>query len=170
MVGRSLRVAVVGCGPAGLYATEHLLEQRRVAVEIDLYERLRTPWGLVRSGVAPDHPEKRLVIDRHFVFLLRDPRVRYLGNVAVGTHVSHAELTSWYDVVLYASGATGDARLDLPGEDLPGCWSAREFVGYYNGHCDRRRPDGLATARVHSPSPTARTSFMSSLLPPCSRR
>ncbi|MFE5702724.1 FAD-dependent oxidoreductase [Rhodococcus koreensis] len=136
MVGQPLRIAVVGAGPSGLYAIEHLLEQQRSAVEVDLYERLPTPWGLARLGVAPDHPEKKLVIDRHFAFLLQDPRVRFLGNVEIGTDVAHAELASWYDAVLYASGGTGDVRLGIPGEDLPGCWSAREFVGFYNGHPD----------------------------------
>ncbi|MFE3055758.1 FAD-dependent oxidoreductase [Nocardia sp. NPDC059239] len=138
MSKQPLRIAVVGAGPAGLYAIEHLLEQGRFAVEVDLFERLPTPWGLARSGVAPDHPEKKLVIDRHFAFLLQDQRVRFLGNVEVGTVIHHSELVSWYDAVLYASGATDDTRLGIVGENLPGCWSAREFVSFYNGHPDHR--------------------------------
>jgi ferredoxin--NADP+ reductase len=126
----------VGAGPSGLYTTEHLLEQQGLAVEVDLYERLPNPWGLVRSGVAPDHPEKKLIIDRHFAHLLQDARVRLLGNIEVGTDVGHAELSTWYDAVVYTTGAAGDVSLGLPGEDLPGCFSAREFVGFYNGHPD----------------------------------
>lgn len=132
----SLRVAVVGAGPAGMYTIEHLLEQMQVELEVDLYERLPNPWGLVRSAVAPDHPEKKLVIDRHFAHLLQDSRVRFLGNVEVGTDVGHAELIRWYDAVVYTIGAAGDVQLGVPGEELPGCLAAREFVGFYNGHPD----------------------------------
>jgi ferredoxin--NADP+ reductase len=137
-VSRVLRVAIVGTGPAGMYALGHLLEESRLQIEVDLFERLPTPWGLVRGGVAPDHPEKKLVIDRQFVFLLKDPRVRFFGNVDVGRDIQPAELDEWYDAVIYASGADGDARMGIPGEALPGCWSAREFVAFYNGHPDYR--------------------------------
>jgi ferredoxin--NADP+ reductase len=119
-----------------MYAVQHLLEQRDVAVEIDLYERLPTPWGLVRAGVAPDHPEKKLIIDRQFAFALRNPRVRFLGNVEVGRDVRPAELSEWYDATIYATGAASDTRMGIPGEELPGCYAAREFVGFYNGHPD----------------------------------
>lgn len=132
----ALRVAVVGSGPAGLYAIEHLLAQHHVAVEVDLYERLPTPWGLVRSGVAPDHPDKKRVIDRQFDFQLKDARVRFIGNVEIGRDIQHAELAQWYDGVIYAVGAASDTRMDLPGDRLPGCWAARQFVAYYNGHPD----------------------------------
>ncbi|WP_369758831.1 FAD-dependent oxidoreductase [Nocardia sp. 348MFTsu5.1] len=146
---KPFRIALVGSGPSGIYTIEHLLEQRRIAVEIDVIERLPNPWGLARSGVAPDHPEKKLVIDRHFAHLLKDSRVRFFGNVEIGRDVGHAELVSWYDAVVYASGASGDVRLGLPGEDLPGCFSAREFVGYYNGHPDLRDlPLDLSTERA----------------------
>lgn len=136
-----LRIAVVGTGPAGMYAAEHLLEDRNLDVEVDLYERLPTPWGLIRGGVAPDHPEKKLVIERLFDYFLKHPSVRYFGNVEVGADVHPDELTQWYDAVIYAVGASGDARLGIPGEDLPGCWSAREFVAWYNGDPDFSRRD-----------------------------
>ncbi|MEJ0026337.1 MAG: FAD-dependent oxidoreductase [Rhizomicrobium sp.] len=132
----AFRVAIVGAGPAGLYAAAQLLERRDLNIEIDLFERLATPWGLVRAGVAPDHPEKKLVIDRQFDFYLRNARVRFIGNVEIGHAISHAEIVEWYGAVVYAVGATGDNRMGIPGEELPGCWSAREFVGFYNGHPD----------------------------------
>lgn len=132
----SLRVAVIGSGPAGLYSIQHLLEQTLFDVRIDLIERLPTPWGLIRAGVAPDHPEKKQITDRLFQFYLKHPRVRFFGNVEVGTDISHAELTSLYDAVIYAVGADDDRSLGIAGEELPGSWSAREFVAWYNGHPD----------------------------------
>src|SRR3546814_2410862 len=131
-----MRVAVIGAGAAGMYAVESLLERREFAVEIDLYERLPTPWGLVRAGVAPDHPEKKQVCDRQFDFQLKDARVRFIGNVAIGRDVTAAELSQWYDAVIYAVGATADIRMGLAGEELPGCLAARAFVAFYNGHPD----------------------------------
>ncbi|MCY4425941.1 MAG: FAD-dependent oxidoreductase [Halieaceae bacterium] len=127
-------VAIVGSGPAGMYAIEHLLEQTDLNVEIDLYEKLPTPWGLVRAGVAPDHPEKKLVVDRLFNYYLNHPRVRFIGNVEIGEDLRHAELAQHYDAVIYAIGATSDAQLGIPGEELEGSWAAREFVAWYNGH------------------------------------
>lgn len=139
MTARPLQVAVVGAGPAGMYAIEHLLDDLAMAaVEIDLFDRLATPWGLVRSGVAPDHPEKRLVIDRLFAHLFSDSRVRFIGNVHVGRDVGHDMLSAAYDAVVYASGATGERRLGVPGENLANCLSAGELVGFYNGHPDHR--------------------------------
>ena len=134
--GRTLRIAVVGTGPAGMYAAEHLVEDRNLDVEVDLYERLPTPWGLIRGGVAPDHPEKKLVIERLFDYFLKHSSVRFFGNVEIGVDVHPDELSQWYDAVIYAVGASGDARLGIPGEELPGCWSAREFVAWYNGDPD----------------------------------
>ena len=89
-----LRVAVVGSGPAGMYAIQHLLEQSLFDVDIDLFERLPTPWGLVRAGVAPDHPEKKLIADRLFRFFLKRDNVRFFGNVEIGSDISHDELTA----------------------------------------------------------------------------
>lgn len=132
------RIAVVGAGPSGMYAVQHLLEQHDMDLEIDVFERLPTPWGLVRYGVAPDHPEKKMVAQRLFHFLLNKPEVRFIGNVEIGTDVSADELAAWYDGVVYATGAQGDLRMGIPGEDLPGCAAAREFVSWYNGHPDYR--------------------------------
>ncbi|HEX4689965.1 MAG TPA: FAD-dependent oxidoreductase [Solirubrobacteraceae bacterium] len=130
------RVAIVGAGPAGAFAAAELLRARG-DVEIDLFERLPTPWGLLRGGVAPDHQEiKRLedTFDRHT--LARG--CRFLGNVEVGRDVSHAELLEHYHAVVYATGAQTDKSLGIPGEDLPGSRPATEFVGWYNGHPDYR--------------------------------
>jgi ferredoxin--NADP+ reductase len=145
---RPLRVVVVGAGPAGMYAAGHLLEGPggtyldgrlqqlvRRRVEVDVLDRLPTPWGLVRHGVAPDHPEKKLV-QRIFEETANRPGFRFFGDIEVGTHVSHQELLDWYDAVIYAHGASGDAPLGIPGEDLPGSLSARELVAWYNGHPD----------------------------------
>lgn len=145
-----VRIAVVGSGPAGLYALEHLLNRRDIAVEVDVLERLPTPWGLVRAGVAPDHPEKKLIVDRHYTHFFNDPRVSFLGGVDVGSDVKTGELSTWYDAVVYATGADDDAALGVPGEDLSGCWSARELVAWYNGHPDfsHLRPDLLTQRAV----------------------
>jgi ferredoxin--NADP+ reductase len=133
---KPIRVAVIGAGPAGMYSIERLLDSCGFAVEVDLYDRLPTPWGLVRAGVAPDHPEKKLVADRSFSHLLKNERVRFIGNVEIGQDISAEELAAAYDAVIYAVGASGDVRIGVKGEDLPGCLAAREFVGYYNGHPD----------------------------------
>ena len=130
----SLRVAVVGSGPAGFYAAAALL-QSDLDVEADMIERLPTPWGLVRLGVAPDHPNIKAV-SRAFERTARQPGFRFLGNVEVGRDVEHDELVRLYDAVVYAFGAQTDRRLGIPGEDLPGSWAATEFVAWYNGHHD----------------------------------
>jgi ferredoxin--NADP+ reductase len=130
------RVAIVGAGPAGAFAAGALLRAHGDA-EIDLYERLPTPWGLLRGGVAPDHHEiKRLeeTFDRQT--LARG--CRFLGNVEVGRDVTHDELMRHYSAVVYATGAQTDKSLGIPGEDLPGSRPATEFVGWYNGHPDYR--------------------------------
>ena len=130
------RVAVVGAGPAGAFAADRLL-RRRGDVEIDLFERLPTPWGLLRSGVAPDHQEiKRL--DETFDRETLGRGCRFFGNVEVGVDISHAELMEHYSAVIYATGAQTDKSLGIPGEDLPGSWAATEFVAWYNGHPDYR--------------------------------
>jgi ferredoxin--NADP+ reductase len=131
---RALRVAVVGSGPAAFYAAGHLLDAERPA-EVDMIERLPTPWGLVRLGVAPDHPKLKEV-SRAFERIAQKPGFRFLGNVEVGRVVEHDELMRLYDAVVYAVGAQTDKRLGIPGEDLPGSWSATEFVAWYNGHPD----------------------------------
>jgi ferredoxin/flavodoxin---NADP+ reductase len=129
-----LRVAVVGSGPAGFYAAGVLLAADPPA-EVDLLERLPTPWGLVRLGVAPDHPNIKAV-SRAFEKIAARPGFRFFGNVEVGRDVRHEELASLYDAVVYAVGTQTDRRLGIPGEDLPGSWPATEFVAWYNGHPD----------------------------------
>src|SRR5213592_3389388 len=129
-----LRVAIVGSGPAGFYAAGALLDSD-LAVEVDLIERLPTPWGLVRLGVAPDHPKLKTV-SRAFERIADQPGFRFLGNVEVGRDLYHDDLVRLYDAVIYAVGAQTDRRLGIPGEDLPGSWAATEFVAWYNGHPD----------------------------------
>jgi ferredoxin/flavodoxin---NADP+ reductase len=134
MTDRPLRVAVVGSGPAAFYAAGHLLDSHEGA-EVDMLERLPTPWGLVRLGVAPDHPNIKAV-SRAFEKIAARAGFRFLGNVEVGRDVLHEELGELYDAVVYAVGAQTDRRLGIPGEDLPGSWAATEFVAWYNGHPD----------------------------------
>src|SRR5215831_7050691 len=134
MADSALRVAVVGSGPAGFYAAGALLDAER-GIEVDMLERLPTPWGLVRLGVAPDHPKLKSV-SRAFERIAEKPGFRFFGNVEVGHDLSHADLLRLYDAVVYAFGAQRDKRLGIPGEDLSGSWSATEFVAWYNGHPD----------------------------------
>ncbi|MFL5944599.1 MAG: FAD-dependent oxidoreductase [Gaiellaceae bacterium] len=132
----NLRVAVVGSGPAGFYAAGALLDADP-PVEVDMLERLPTPWGLVRLGVAPDHPKLKSV-SRAFERIAEKPGFRFFGNVEVGRDLSHQDLLRLYDAVIYAFGAQTDRRLGIPGEELPGSWSATEFVAWYNGHPDHQ--------------------------------
>jgi ferredoxin--NADP+ reductase len=131
---RSLRVAVVGSGPAGFYAAGALLGAE-AHVEVDMIERLPTPWGLVRLGVAPDHPKLKSV-SRAYERIAEQPGFRFLGNVEVGRDLHHSDLARNYDAVIYAVGAQTDKRLGIPGEDLRGSWPATELVAWYNGHPD----------------------------------
>jgi ferredoxin/flavodoxin---NADP+ reductase len=135
----ALRVAVVGSGPAGFYAAGALLDAD-TPIEVDMIERLPTPWGLVRLGVAPDHPKLKSV-SRAYEKIAAKPGFRFFGNVEVGRDVTHADLLRIYDAVIYAVGAQTDKRLGIPGEDLPGSWSATEFVAWYNGHPDFQELD-----------------------------
>jgi len=138
-MSRQARIAIVGAGPAGAFTAAALLRSHG-DVEIDLLERLPTPWGLLRGGVAPDHQEIKRLEDRfHSETLARG--CRFLGNVEVGVDVSHAELMAHYSAVIYATGAQTDKSLGVPGEDLPGSWAATEFVAWYNGHPDYRELD-----------------------------
>jgi len=129
-----LRVAVVGSGPAGFYAAGALLSAD-VPVQVDMFERLPTPWGLVRLGVAPDHPKLKTV-SKAFERIAERPGFRFLGNVEIGRDIEHEDLARLYDAVVYAVGAQTDRRLGIPGEDVPGSWPATEFVAWYNGHPD----------------------------------
>jgi ferredoxin--NADP+ reductase len=135
-----LRVAVVGSGPSGFYAAGHLLKSKShpdLNVQVDVYDRLPTPWGLVRGGVAPDHPNIKAV-SRVYEKTAAHPEFRFYGNVEYGRDLTHADLHDRYHAVIYAVGAQTDRRLGIPGEDLPGSWAATEFVAWYNGHPDFR--------------------------------
>jgi ferredoxin--NADP+ reductase len=140
------RVAIVGAGPAGAFAAARLLSIGG-GPEVDLFERLPTPWGLLRGGVAPDHHEiKRL--DRSFDDKVLARGGRFFGNVEVGTDISHADLMRHYSAVIYAVGAQTDKRIGIPGEELPGSLPATDFVGWYNGHPDRRDLEPGLSART----------------------
>ncbi|MCS7058680.1 MAG: FAD-dependent oxidoreductase [Meiothermus sp.] len=134
---RPLRVAVIGSGPSGIYATETLIKQGEVPVRVDVFDRLPTPFGLVRYGVAPDHQTIKSVT-KVMQKVLQDPKVRFFGNVAFGRDLSYEDLRRHYDAVIYTVGASSDRHLNIPGEDLPGSLSATEFVAWYNGHPDYR--------------------------------
>ena len=135
--GHPLRVAVVGSGPAGFYAAGHLLSAKDLTVEVDMFDRLPTPFGLVRAGVAPDHPKIKSVTRVYEKTAAREG-FRFFGNVEVGRDVSHAELKERFHAVIYAVGAQTDRSLGIEGEDLPGSWAATEFVAWYNAHPDFR--------------------------------
>jgi ferredoxin/flavodoxin---NADP+ reductase len=130
---------VIGSGPAGFYAAGHLLKDGAggdsIDFEVDMIERLPTPWGLVRSGVAPDHPKIKSVT-RVYEKTAAHPRFRFFGNICFGEHVSREELLEHYHAIVYATGTPVDRPLGIPGEDLPGSHAATEFVGWYNGHPD----------------------------------
>jgi ferredoxin--NADP+ reductase len=128
----SSRAAVIGAGPSGFYATEQLL---KAGFGVDLYELLPTPFGLVRAGVAPDHPKIKSVT-RMYEKTAQHPAFRFFGGVELGVHVSRDELLERYHAVVYAVGTATDNRLGIPGEDRPGSHSATEFVAWYNGHPD----------------------------------
>jgi ferredoxin--NADP+ reductase len=130
-----LRVAIVGSGPAGFYAAEALFAHPEVDCEVDMIDRLPTPFGLVRAGVAPDHPKIKNVI-RRYEKTAGHEAFRFFGNVTVGEAVTARELESMYHAVIWAYGASADRRLGIPGEDLAGSHAATEFVAWYNGHPD----------------------------------
>ncbi len=132
-----LRVAVVGAGPTGFYATDQLLKHPEVAVTVDMYDRLPTPFGLVRCGVAPDH-QKIKNVTRVFDKVAQNPGFRFFGNVEIGKDLTVDELRQYYHMIFYATGAQADRNLGIPGEDLIGSHSATEFVAWYNGHPDYR--------------------------------
>jgi len=132
MSENALRAAVVGAGPSGFYATDQLL---KAGFEVDLLEVLPTPFGLVRAGVAPDHPKIKSVT-RVYEKTAKHPGFRFYGSVELGNHVQRQDLLDRYHVVLYAVGTASDNKLGIPGEDRPGSHGALEFVAWYNGHPD----------------------------------
>ena len=130
-----LRVAIIGSGPSGFYAAGQLIAELGDGVEVDMYDRLPTPFGLVRAGVAPDHPKIKSVT-RVFEKVAANPNFRFFGNVEFGTHIERHELESHYHAVIYAVGTPSDRSAGLGGEGLEGSWAASDFVGWYNGHPD----------------------------------
>ena len=132
-----IHVAIIGSGPSAFYAAQDLLKHPDLVAEIDMYERLPTPYGLVRGGVAPDHPKIKSVT-KVYDRVAAHERFRFFGNVAFGTDITHDELASHYHAIIYAVGAQTDRRLAIPGEDLDNIHGAAEFVGWYNGHPDYR--------------------------------
>ncbi|WP_299564963.1 FAD-dependent oxidoreductase [uncultured Mycolicibacterium sp.] len=150
---RPVYVAIVGSGPSGFFAAASLLKAADTGdladVRVDMLEMLPTPWGLVRSGVAPDHPKIKS-ISAQFERTAADTRLRFFGNITVGEHVQPAELAQRYDAVVYAIGAQSERRLNIPGENLPGSVAAVDFVGWYNAHPHFRdmEPDLTGTRAV----------------------
>jgi ferredoxin--NADP+ reductase len=134
---RPLRVAIIGAGPAGFYAAEQLFRQERLAVQVDMFDRLPTPFGLVRFGVAPDH-QKIKSVTAAFDKTAAHPGFRFFGNVALGKDVTLGDLRLHYHQIVYTTGAQTDRRMGIPGEDLRGSHPATEFVAWYNGHPDYR--------------------------------
>jgi ferredoxin/flavodoxin---NADP+ reductase len=130
-----LRVAVIGAGPAGFYVAEHLLRRPDVVVGVDMFDRLPTPFGLVRLGVAPDH-QKIKAVTAAFDKVAAHPRFRFFGGVELGKDVTVADLRAHYHQLVYTTGAQTDRRMGIPGEDLLGSHPATEFVAWYNGHPD----------------------------------
>jgi len=132
----ALRIAVVGSGPSGSYCAQLLAEESESPVEVDVFERLPAPFGLVRYGVAPDHPKIKTITTSFSEVFEETPGLRFLGNVQVGSDITLDELRRHYDGVVFATGAPLDRRLGVPGEDLAGAHAVREFVSWYGGHPD----------------------------------
>ncbi|MDN8596986.1 FAD-dependent oxidoreductase [Corynebacterium tuberculostearicum] len=141
-----VRVAVVGSGPAGIYASD-LLVKSDLDVQIDLFEKMPTPFGLIRYGVAPDHPRiKGIVQSLHNV--MEKEEIRFLGNIEVGKDITVEEMREYYDAIIFATGATADKHMGIPGEDLKGNHGAGEFVGFYDGNPNFERDWDLSAESV----------------------
>lgn len=143
---RRIRVAVIGAGPAGIYAADTLVNDYPGA-QVDVFDRLPAPYGLVRYGVAPDHPRIKEIIKALRRVLSRDG-IRFLGNVHYGTDVKLSDLRHFYDAVIFSTGARADRELDIPGVDLPGSYGAADFVSWYDGHPDVPRDWPLTAKNV----------------------
>jgi ferredoxin/flavodoxin---NADP+ reductase len=130
-----LRVAIIGSGPSGFYAADHLQKHSGLVLEIDMFDRLPTPYGLVRGGVAPDH-QKIKSVTRLYDRIATEPNFRFYGNVEFGKDITYDEMTQYYHAIIYAVGAQTDRRMNIPGEDLSGSHPATEFVAWYNAHPD----------------------------------
>lgn len=130
-----LRIAIIGAGPSGFYAAEALFKSQ-LNIQVDVYDRLPTPYGLLRGGVAPDHQRMKSVSKAYERIATSNSNFSFYGNVKIGKDISVSELQECYDALIFASGAETDKKLGIPGEDLPGSYTATEFVGWYNGHPD----------------------------------
>ncbi|MDY5839475.1 MAG: FAD-dependent oxidoreductase [Corynebacterium camporealensis] len=141
-----VRVAVVGSGPAGIYASD-LLIKSDLDIQVDLFEKMPAPFGLIRYGVAPDHPRiKGIVQSLHNV--MEKEEIRFLGNIEIGRDITVDELRDYYDAIVFATGATADQSMGIPGEDLEGNWGAGEFVGFYDGNPNFAREWDLSAESV----------------------
>ncbi|MDO3648953.1 FAD-dependent oxidoreductase, partial [Nocardia mangyaensis] len=143
---RPLRIAIVGAGPAGIYAADALMKSD-AEVSIDLYERMPAPFGLIRYGVAPDHPRIKGIITALHKVLDKD-QVRLLGNIDYGTDITLDDLRQFYDAVIFSTGANADRALAIPGIDLDGSYGAADFVSWYDGHPDVPRAWPLDAEKV----------------------
>jgi ferredoxin--NADP+ reductase len=143
---RPLRVAVIGAGPAGIYAADHLIKASET-VTVDIFDKLPTPYGLIRYGVAPDHPRIKEIVNA-LTRILNNERIRFIGNVEYGTDVKPEELSRFYDATVIATGAEKDRALDIPGIDLNGSYGAADFASWYNGHPDVAREWPLEATEV----------------------
>ncbi len=137
MTDQALHVAIIGSGPSGFYAAEYLLKSSGLSIYVDMFDRLPTPYGLVRGGVAPDH-QKIKSVTKVYEKIAAHPNFRFFGNVEFGRDLTLNDLRAYYHAVIYAVGAQTDKTLGIPGEDLPGSHAATDFVGWYNGHPDYR--------------------------------
>ncbi|MDO5671377.1 MAG: FAD-dependent oxidoreductase [Actinomycetaceae bacterium] len=146
MTGQRLDVAIIGAGPAGIYAAD-ILAKSDIDVAVDIFERLPAPYGLVRYGVAPDHPRIRQIIDALYAILQRGD-INLLGNVNIGEDITIDDLRDHYDAVIFATGSDRDAPIDLPGQELEGCYGAADFVSWYDGHPDYSRSWPLNAPQV----------------------
>ena len=135
--GNPLRVAIIGAGPAGFYAAEALFKRKDLVVEVDMFDKLPTPYGLVRAGVAPDH-QKIKSVTKVFEKTADKPNFRFFGNVELGRDVHVEDLRDYYHQIVYTTGAQTDRYLNIPGSDLSGSHAATEFVAWYNGHPEYR--------------------------------
>ena len=143
---RKIRVAVIGAGPAGIYAADILTKEHEGA-QVDVFDRLPAPYGLVRYGVAPDHPRIKEIIKALHRVLSRD-EIRFIGNVHYGNDIKLSDLRRYYDAVIFSTGARSDRPLDIPGIDLPGSYGAADFVSWYDGHPDVPRDWPLTAKNV----------------------
>ena len=129
------KIAVIGSGPAGFYAAGELFRQQSWSIKVDIFDRLPTPYGLVRGGVAPDH-QKIKSVTKIYSRIAENENFRFFGNVEFGSDILRSDVLEFYDAVIYAVGSPSDRSLGIPGEELPGSHSATEFVAWYNGHPD----------------------------------